>query len=378
MFGWRRRSEGFEWKEYVRTTVLVRRADRQKKVDDVRMAAVARVKDTRDRGVAASQTGLQIAYAKIADVAFRLAQFVWSAVSAAAATIWSVLRSAIVAIGEKFPSIPRPNFEFSTLRQGSGLRIGERLPDLGFRVPVNPRWVLAAGGVIALVLVGGPMLQGTGSSAVANLVQSPITASTSDLSGRADAVSGDLLRVNGQLVHLAGVEAPERKQPCLKGNGRRWSCGTSARSALDKILRGKTVTCTASGHDDAGRALATCNANGADIAAELVRAGHVFSAQGFMNSYNTAEDEARSAKLGLWQGETVRPQEWRDRVWEEAKRTAPEGCPIKGYVRDDDRTYAMPWMAAYNGGKIRTVRGDRWFCSEDEARAAGFKLSSRS
>jgi endonuclease YncB( thermonuclease family) len=238
--------------------------------------------------------------------------------------------------------------------------------------------VLGACGAAALVLVGGPMLQGASGTAVANLVPSSITSSSSELSGRADAVSGDLLRVNGQLVRLAGVEAPEPKQPCLKSNGRRWSCGTSARSALDKMLRGKTVTCSASGNDDAGRTLATCNADGTDIAAELVRAGHVFSAQGFLNSYNAAEDAARAAKAGLWQGETVRPQEWRDRVWEEAKRTAPEGCPIKGYVRADDRTYAMPWSTGYNGGKIRTVRGDRWFCSEEEARAAGFKLASRS
>ena len=65
-------------------------------------------------------------------------------------------------------------------------------------------------------------------------------------------------------------------------------------------------------------------------------------------------------------------------VWEEAKRTAPEGCPIKGHVRASDRIYAMPWSDGYTARKVRTVKGDRWFCSEDEARAAGFKLSSRS
>ena len=42
MFGWRRRSEGFEWREYVRTTVLVRRADRQRRIEDVRVAASKR------------------------------------------------------------------------------------------------------------------------------------------------------------------------------------------------------------------------------------------------------------------------------------------------------------------------------------------------
>ena len=55
MFGWRKRSEGFEWNEYIRTTVLVRRADRQRRLDDVRLAALAQVKDVRDRGVEASK-----------------------------------------------------------------------------------------------------------------------------------------------------------------------------------------------------------------------------------------------------------------------------------------------------------------------------------
>ena len=59
MFGWRRRSEGFEWQEYVRTTVLIRRADRQRKIDDVRAAAINKVKDTADRGVAAGRAGVE-------------------------------------------------------------------------------------------------------------------------------------------------------------------------------------------------------------------------------------------------------------------------------------------------------------------------------
>ena len=74
----------------------------------------------------------------------------------------------------------------------------------------------------------------------------------------------------------------------------------------------------------------------------------------------------------------MRPGDWRAQVWEEAKKAAPDGCPIKGYVRASNRTYAMPWSTGYEDGKIRTVKGDRWFCSEEEARSAGFKLSSRS
>ena len=329
------------------------------------------------RGVAAGRSGVEVASAKVAHIATAAANSAWSATCTAGFAIWSTVRAAASAIAEKLPTVPRPNFRISSSRLGSALRIGERLPDVGLRLRIDPRLIAGGCGALALILIGGPMLQVTNGVSVAALVPS-LPGSATALSGRGDAMSGDLLRVDGQLVRLTGIETPEPKQICLKNNGRRWSCGVSAKSALDKLVRGKTISCATSGQDDAGHTLATCRTKDADIATELVRGGHVFSAQGVLNSYNVVEDEARTAKLGVWQGESVRPQEWRDRVWEEAKRTAPEGCPIKGYVRADDRTYAMPWSAGYDGGKIRTVKGDRWFCSEEEARAAGFKLGSRS
>lgn len=45
MFGWRKKRDGFEWHDYVRTTILVRRAKRRQKVDDARAAAVDGLKD---------------------------------------------------------------------------------------------------------------------------------------------------------------------------------------------------------------------------------------------------------------------------------------------------------------------------------------------
>jgi endonuclease YncB( thermonuclease family) len=203
-------------------------------------------------------------------------------------------------------------------------------------------------------------------------------ASPGALSGRAIAISGDVLRIEGQLIRLAGIEAPEANQPCVKGNGHRWNCGASARSALEKIVRGKTVSCTKSEDGAGGRITASCRIADGDVAEALVRGGHVFAESGLLASYGGAESEAKSAEIGVWQGEAIRPNAWRDQVWEEAKKSAPDGCPIKGYVRASNRFYAMPWSHGYDGAKVRTVKGDRWFCSEDEARSAGFTLASRS
>jgi endonuclease YncB( thermonuclease family) len=386
MFGWRRRSEGFEWQKYVRTTVLVRRADRQRKVDDVRMAALAKAKDTRDRGVAAGRAVADTVWQRIVAVVSAAARTCWRAMSIAAASAWSGFRSATRDVStatttffaNHMPSLPRPQWSRSNSAPGAVRRATKLLPDVGFRLPFNARTIGGAAAAVGLILVGGPMLSSSQGITTARLIPT-VTAPKreSDLTGRATAVSGDLIRVNNQLIHLAGIEAPEPKQPCFKGNGKRWNCGASARTALEKIVRGKTVACTASGQDGDGRALASCRVNDVDISETLVRGGHVFAASGLFASYSTAESQAQSEQIGVWQGDTVRPKEWRAQIWEDAKRIAPEGCPIKGYARASDRVYTMPWSHDYHGAKVRTVKGDRWFCSEDEARAAGFKLSSQ-
>jgi hypothetical protein len=89
------------------------------------------------------------------------------------------------------------------------------------------------------------------------------------------------------------------------------------------------------------------------------------------------EREARSAKAGLWSGDVERPAAYRDKLWAEAKRRAPDGCPIKGQVAGAQRTYVLPWSPDYERARVQKTRGERWFCSEQEALAAGFKAAQR-
>ena len=115
-----------------------------------------------------------------------------------------------------------------------------------------------------------------------------------------------------------------------------------------------------------------------DVATELVRQGYVFAVRSLFGSLNSEEDAAHTAKAGIWQGEIQRPQEWRDQEWQNATRDAPGGCPVKGYIRASSKLYALPWSADYDHTKVRADKGGRWFCSEDEAKAAGFAASSHS
>jgi len=55
------------------------------------------------------------------------------------------------------------------------------------------------------------------------------------------------------------------------------------------------------------------------------------------------------------------------------------GCDIKGNVSIDtgERIYHMPGQKFYDDTKISTEWGERWFCSEDDARKAGWRKSKR-
>ena len=59
MLGWRRRKDGFEWREYVRTTILVRRKNRRDRIVRAGGAAVDGLKVAGERGAAAGAIGAQ-------------------------------------------------------------------------------------------------------------------------------------------------------------------------------------------------------------------------------------------------------------------------------------------------------------------------------
>jgi hypothetical protein len=54
---------------------------------------------------------------------------------------------------------------------------------------------------------------------------------------------------------------------------------------------------------------------------------------------------------------------------------AASSCSIKGNLTGGERIYHMPGQAYYEQTTINTLIGERWFCSEAEARAAGWRRS---
>jgi hypothetical protein len=58
------------------------------------------------------------------------------------------------------------------------------------------------------------------------------------------------------------------------------------------------------------------------------------------------------------------------------RQTKP--CQIKGNINKKGvKIYHMPGGAIYRRTKIDQLKGERWFCSEEQARVAGWRRSKR-
>lgn len=107
-------------------------------------------------------------------------------------------------------------------------------------------------------------------------------------------------------IRLAEIDAPEKGQPY----------GQKAKQALSDLCFGKDVTGRKVATDRYGRTVARIYAGGADVNAELVRAGAVWLYLRYLTdeSLRPLEAEARAARRGLWglpAREQVPPWEWR-------------------------------------------------------------------
>jgi endonuclease YncB( thermonuclease family) len=271
------------------------------------------------------------------------------------------------------------------LRYGPGSVIAERIAAPFRAIPPRVGQYLAGGGAILAVVLAGFWLMPSNvglpslpSMSLSSFV--PFKASDPPITGRASVVAGDMLRIGETMIRIDGVEAPDREQSCARSDNRRWRCGEAAQSALSRLISGKQVRCEPISKDSSGVLRATCFIGSNDVAAALVTGGHVLAESGMLARYRAEQGTAREAKAGLWgsSGEPERPAAWRSRLWEEARAKAPQGCPIKGKVvgRRGEKTYHLPWSPSYERARVVSARGERWFCSEEDARAAGFAPSS--
>ena len=199
------------------------------------------------------------------------------------------------------------------------------------------------------------------------------SASAADVSGRARIVDGDTLDVAGQKIRIEGIDAFESGQSCFDAKGREWACGQAGTAYLLKLTRGQTVNCRGQDYDPYDRLIADCRASDINLGAAMVEQGLALVFAKFSATYVDQEQQARKAGTGVWSGTFLTPWEYRSKMWTQSAQTAPGDCPIKGNISDNGKIYHTPYSDSYAKTRIDESKGERWFCTESEALAAGWR-----
>ena len=200
-------------------------------------------------------------------------------------------------------------------------------------------------------------------------------AAAGSASGPVRVVDADTIDIGWrETMRLLGIDAPEGAQTCLRA-GRETACGAEATAWARAAWEGRVATCRWDEVDRYDRPLATCRIAGADIAAGIVAAGWALTYREDLR-YDAEEKDAIFAGRGLHAYEMQEPHEWR--AAQRAARAGdfapdPGACQIKGNISERGRLYHLPGMRSYGATRISEAKGERWFCSEGEARAAGWR-----
>ena len=219
------------------------------------------------------------------------------------------------------------------------------------------------------------------------------SSSSHTLTGRASVIDGDTINIHGERIRFNGIDAPETAQTCQNGSNKTYRCGARAAAALADFLSAASPTrCEFVERDQYGRFVGDCfRSDDESVQAWLVRSGWAMDWPRYSDGkYSREQQNAKAARLGIWVGLVQPPWEWRaDQRQQEAEvRPAPiaplvsksvsGGCKIKGNISSKgERIFHKPGQQHYARTVISESKGERWFCSEAEARSAGWRAAKR-
>jgi endonuclease YncB( thermonuclease family) len=198
------------------------------------------------------------------------------------------------------------------------------------------------------------------------------------ISGTVEVSDGDSWRIGDRRLRLHGIDAPEMAQTCTRPSGQVWACGAWSTGAARRQFQGRQADCEVRAFDHYGRSVVRCRVGGVDAGAVLVTSGAAFAYPEYSADYVAAERHAAAARRGLHGSWTEKPSVYRSQRRQVAAVPATGECAIKGNLsRSGDRIYHLPGQRDYQRTRIDTARGERWFCTETAARAAGWRRARR-
>ena len=212
---------------------------------------------------------------------------------------------------------------------------------------------------------------------------------------------GGTVQLADMTYRLDGIDAPELDQICIDEHADPWACGVEARDQLAKLIGSRQVLC-----EDLGlgaiyknRHIGICTIEGekATLNQLIVRQGFALNFEPYARErFREDEAGAKAGRRGLWKGCFIAPHEFRhgrkdgallgdscrtdkDReiraVLFPDEPAMPSGCSIKGKfalrarVTGNAGIYHLQRCRSYPA----LTKPDRWFCSVEDAEAAGFR-----
>tara|TARA_B100000780_G_scaffold278484_1_gene252149 strand:- start:1846 stop:2313 length:468 start_codon:yes stop_codon:yes gene_type:complete len=138
-----------------------------------------------------------------------------------------------------------------------------------------------------------------------------ITVSSNEISGYAIITDGDTVKILNNRIRLHGIDAPEKKQKCLR-NYKEYNCGLTATKALaKKIGKNRIIKCKFQKKDRYNRYLGICFSGSINLNKWMVRNGHAIAYVKYSKDYIQDQNYAKKNKLGLWSGIFIYPEKWR-------------------------------------------------------------------
>ena len=133
----------------------------------------------------------------------------------------------------------------------------------------------------------------------------------SEISGFATITDGDTIKISNNKIRLHGIDAPEKKQKCIK-NSKEYNCGdVSTEMLIKRISKNKVKCVTQKNKDRYNRFIGVCYVKQKDLIKWMVRNGHAIAYKRYSKDYILDERFAKTNKLGLWSGTFLKPEKWR-------------------------------------------------------------------
>ncbi|WP_135213196.1 SH3 domain-containing protein [Vitreimonas flagellata] len=169
------------------------------------------------------------------------------------------------------------------------------------------------------------------------------TAQQMSFSGTASVIDGDTIEIHNRPIRLSGFDAPERGKYCGRTN-----VYQRASLALAEAIAQRLVSCTQTGEDAHGRAVAVCRVGQRDLGDYMVSLGWARDWPRYSNgAYAQAEAAARRDRLGIW-GMECPSDVWSNRDYETAAVEPPTPAATMSALQPTSRETAYVTASALN------------------------------